>query len=872
MSPAAAATDGRIRSYEDFARVHAYLLAASGIPPSLHERLYRKLADEVFDGGEVFAVEPCEEGRQRRLVLAAEEPLGRESDVFLVDHAWSFRLSDALKQLREVPGLAERMATLMCVDLDRGIETEESDEHDGDRSGSFEHVLQIVEKEKARIQERKSDSAAWIELEELGIDDDMLVALDLSAKFPNMVALNLWGNKLQDTEKVMQEIRKCPKLKALWLNENPVLGKGIDKAVLDGLPELEIYNSHFTSKAGEWALSFCADIVGADNPCFSVETTSLGTIVTIDLSDRCIHKLPEAFSPSKLPSLSKLNIRGNPLDQISGEDLLKLFGGFTQLQELEVDIPGPLGSSAISILEALPNLSLLNGVNSSIIIESGKHIVDSALQPRLPEWSSEEPLAERVIGAMWLYLMTYRLADEEKIDETPVWYVMDELGSAMRHSDNANIRIAPFLFMPEGKLATAISYTILWPTHDIHTGEECTRDFLFGIGEEKQRSARLTAWFHTPQNYFIQEFRKYQEQLRSNSICSSTKTKEIPSTKSVCPSDGRALRVYTDIPHVEEFLTRPEFVLTTDPKEADIIWVSMQVDSEVKNALGLTDQQYTNQFPFEACLVMKHHLAETIHKAWGSPEWLQPTYNLETHLSPLIGDYCTRKRDGMDNLWIMKPWNMARTIDTTVTGDLSAIIRLMETGPKICQKYIERPALFQGRKFDLRYIVLVCSIRPLEIFLSDVFWVRLANNQYTLEKTSFFEYETHFTVMNYIGRMNHMNTPEFVKEFEKEHQVKWLEIHESIWSMIRCVFESAAAVHPEMQNPFSRAIYGVDVMLDSRFKPKILEVTYCPDCGRACKYDTQALVGSKDTIKGSDFFNTVFGCLFLDEETNVSPL
>lgn len=99
MSPAATATDGRIRSYEDFARVHAYLLAASGIPPSLHERLYRKLADEVFDGGEVFAVEPCEGGRQRRLVLAAEDPLRRESDVFLVDHAWSFRLPDALKQV-----------------------------------------------------------------------------------------------------------------------------------------------------------------------------------------------------------------------------------------------------------------------------------------------------------------------------------------------------------------------------------------------------------------------------------------------------------------------------------------------------------------------------------------------------------------------------------------------------------------------------------------------------------------------------------------------------------------------------------------------------------------------------------------------------
>lgn len=35
---------------------------------------------------------------------------------------------------------------------------------------------------------------------------------------------------------------------------------------------------------------------------------------------------------------------------------------------------------------------------------------------------------------------------------------MDELGSAMRHSDDANFRIAPFLFMPEGKLASAIRY------------------------------------------------------------------------------------------------------------------------------------------------------------------------------------------------------------------------------------------------------------------------------------------------------------------------------------------------------------------------------------------------------------------------------
>lgn len=88
-----------------------------------------------------------------------------------------------------------------------------------------------------------------------------------------------------------------------------------------------------------------------------------------------------------------------------------------------MDIPGPLGESALMLLESLPNLSQLNGVSAAKILEAGKHVIDSILEPRLPEWSPGEPLSDRIINAMWLYLMTYRLADEEKIDETSVWYV-----------------------------------------------------------------------------------------------------------------------------------------------------------------------------------------------------------------------------------------------------------------------------------------------------------------------------------------------------------------------------------------------------------------------------------------------------------------
>jgi tubulin--tyrosine ligase-like protein 12 len=98
-----------------------------------------------------------------------------------------------------------------------------------------------------------------------------------------------------------------------------------------------------------------------------------------------------------------------------------------------------------------------------------------------------------------------------------------------------------------------------------------------------------------------------------------------------------------------------------------------------------------------------------------------------------------------------------------------------------------------------------------------------------------------------------------------------MDIHEKVKQVIRAVFEAAALAHPEMQSPKSRAMYGVDVMLDSSFEPKILEVTYCPDCMRACKYDMETIDG-KGIVKGGDFFNNVFGCLFLDETAHVTPL
>lgn len=58
----------------------------------------------------------------------------------------------------------------------------------------------------------------------------------------------------------------------------------------------------------------------------------------------------------------------------------------------------------------------------------------------------------------------------------------------------------------------------------------------------------------------MQEYEKHCQKLQFKSL-SYTPTKS-SNTESLHRSDGCASRVYTDIPYVEEFLTRTEFVIS----------------------------------------------------------------------------------------------------------------------------------------------------------------------------------------------------------------------------------------------------------------------------------------------------------------------
>lgn len=151
-------------------------------------------------------------------------------------------------------------------------------------------------------------------------------------------------------------------------------------------------------------------------------------------------------------------------------------------------------------------------------------------------------------------------------------------------------------------------------------------------------------------------------------------------------------------------------------------------------------------------------------------------------------------------------------------------------------------------KFDVRYIVLLRSVKPLGLFAYDVFWLRFSNRPFELNDLD--DYEKHFTVMNYDPDvvLKQMHYDEFIPKFEKQYpEFPWSSVQAKIFRAFTELFQVACAKPPPLglcDYPSSRAVYAVDLMLkwDTRpdgsqaMQPQILEVNFNPDCERACRY------------------------------------
>ncbi|XP_055015976.1 tubulin--tyrosine ligase-like protein 12 [Boleophthalmus pectinirostris] len=293
---------------------------------------------------------------------------------------------------------------------------------------------------------------------------------------------------------------------------------------------------------------------------------------------------------------------------------------------------------------------------------------------------------EQVLEEMWKYNQTYQLSQGSAEQKVPVWYIMDEFGSQVQHSDSPSCGLAPFFCVPE-----QVTYSVLWPLEDLDQDDEVTRDYAYGETNPLIRKCRLLPWKPADLDDVSSETTEPSDEYYL-AIAQENKEQLPVEIESFTVPHDRVLKVYSELSQVSNNLTHPRFKLTDDQDEADVIWAYNHI-KDFRTLSELRPHVLLNQFPCESLLTVKDCLSAVSRRV--KSDWLPLTFNLQTELPQFIRCFQTRAQRGEDNHWICKPWNLARGLDTHISNNLNCLIRQRESTPKVQDIITE---------YDLKYI------------------------------------------------------------------------------------------------------------------------------------------------------------------------
>ena len=917
----------KISGIKEFLSAHELQLYGMQFPKELEEMLYTKLKYEIFDISNYFEIMDNQD--ENRYLLRSKKNIKKNEFICLIDHCWTYKLRKFNYFCENFPNIIKRATSMLKY------------------AGIRKPIINTLEKEKEikkNIDEYNNYLAAneekqkYLNYDEYDITDDNLNLLKINST--KTETLSIEDNKIQNIFFIEDILEKNKNIKALWCSGNPFceVNEEYEKDFENKFSNLEIINRKFTKNASKWSIELILDdsIANDDNKdkIYYKEYDNLyGQRRFLDLSGRDPLNIKDysIFSEVNKYKILGIDITDNDYDFSNEETknkFIKFLEGFTNdLEYLTVDDNDDIFNMEESNEQDGYNIfmdkELLKEINKKIKYINGISI--NTILSRNDKYENLIQLKREnyVHKYMWAINRTYRLVSEEKYDEDAIYYLNDEFGSSINHSDVPNCCLFPFIFAKNNKFEEdMITYSLLWPKKNINKGEEIFIDYLANISENEERSSRLTCWYKTPNNYFEKKFldklksfdkiknenriKKFEEDI--NTLIEKDKNgKEISeedlknvfnfelfindkekkikiedvykkiidaisnyNTKKENSAEyfnknfnktDKKIKVCSDLSYVRDNLKFENIELTNNVKEADIVWLNANIfDMLDYNGIIFKNEGkhvFINQYPYESIITMKSYLSNLIQNNFGINDILGLSYDMRTELAEIIGNYYYNEDKGYENIWILKPINMSRSMDMLITDNLKEIIRAVETGPKICQKYFCNPYLMNNKKFDLRFIIAVKSLLPLELYFYDkMFWIRSANKDYNKESLSFDDYEVHFTVMNYSKfGMQTIYDKDFIK-YLKERNIEWEPIYNKLKNKVKNVMLLACKDCPQMINYNSRAIYGLDAMIDDQFEPHIIEINYQPDCTRACKFIPE-------------FYNDIFSTLFFEKDSGM---
>jgi tubulin polyglutamylase TTLL1 len=303
---------------------------------------------------------------------------------------------------------------------------------------------------------------------------------------------------------------------------------------------------------------------------------------------------------------------------------------------------------------------------------------------------------------------------------------------------------------------------------------------------------------------------------------------------------------------------RLNWELTEDNQQWNFWWMTVghvravfAQDSQTR----LMDSQIINHFPNHYELTRKDLMYKNIKRYYRDPSnsnekvlnsrgnlrlWdcVPITYSVPSDMSLFVEEF--KRHPG--GTWIVKPTNRSQGKGIFLINKLSQMNRWLrekqadeDTNPFIVSRYIDRPLLIGGKKFDLRLYCLVTSFRPLVAYLHQQGFARFCASKYSMATLDDDDLGSHLT---------NVALQKGEEEYNELHGGKWTVAN--LWLYLQGTFgyaradhlyqdiefvivQSLKALQPAILNDkHCFELYGYDILIDEDLQPHLIEVNASP--------------------------------------------
>jgi len=202
--------------------------------------------------------------------------------------------------------------------------------------------------------------------------------------------------------------------------------------------------------------------------------------------------------------------------------------------------------------------------------------------------------------------------------------------------------------------------------------------------------------------------------------------------------------------------------------------------------------------------------------------------------------------------WILKPASRAQGAGIFIINRLSQLKKWTNSSKYnsnetyVISKYVEKPLLIGGRKFDLRLFALVTSYRPLIAYFYSEGFARFSNVKYTADRDQMNNTEVHLTN---VAIQKHSD------DYNPNHGNKWSFSNVMLYIESNFGNTAAALMTKQIKDIIIYSLlsvknvlindkhcfecYGFDIIIDSALKPWLIEVNASPSLSATTKADSK---------------------------------